>query len=162
MMPSIMFASIAEATGQLRRFASLVLTTHLCNLGITFFLVGYLGYGAIGSSVATALATAFSYPLFIWPLARKTLDLSLRHWIRETLWPGILPTLVAAPLSLVFASFFSVDTVLGLLRACTFFAIIYGLVLMLFAARAKDREDFKQVLQTAQKNVGLATPNKEK
>lgn len=142
MIPSAMFAPIAEATGKLRAFSLLVLATHLVNLALTFLLVGGLGLGAIGSCVSTAVASVLFYPLFIWPLSRKNLDIGMSGWLREVLWPGVLPALCVTPVFVVGAVFIDTGTLLGLLCVLALGGVAYVLCLRAFAARKQDVQDF--------------------
>ncbi|MFC1735270.1 lipopolysaccharide biosynthesis protein [Candidatus Hydrogenedentota bacterium] len=154
LIPSAMFASIAEATGKLRGFCLLVLATHLVNLALTFFLVGGLGLGAMGSCISTAVASAIFYPLFIWPLSRKVLELGMKHWQREVLWPGILPTLGAIPVYAIGVFVIDAKTVFGLTCTIAIGGIVSVICLYTFAAREQDLEDFARVSAEVRKRLG--------
>lgn len=153
MVPSAMFASVAEATGKLKEFCLWVLAAHGFNLALTFFLVGYLKMGAIGSCVATGVASGIFYPLFIWPLARKTLALTKRDWFQEVIWPGVLPSLCSAPVFLLGAYLLGLGTVLQLLVVLALGAVVYVVCLYAFAARDRDREDIVRVVDVARSRV---------
>ncbi len=149
MIPSLMFSSIAEATGKLREFCLLVLFANVVNLGLTFVFVAYLGFGAIGSCLATGVASAIFYPLFIWPLSRKTLGTTFREWSVEVMWFGILPSLCSAPVYLLGSYLIAPGSwfQLGLFLALG--GIVYVISLYSLAARARDREDISRSIEMA-------------
>jgi len=149
LIPSAMFASVAEATGKLRDFCLSVLIMHLFNLALTFLMVGAFKFGAIGSCVATAVASVLFYPLIIWPLSRKTLDVSMGLWFGEVLWPGVVPALAAIPVFLIGAFFIDTRTLAGLLCVLALGAAAYVICLCCVAARKEDAEDFARALAAA-------------
>ncbi len=153
LMPSAMFATVAQATARLRSFALCVVATHLLNLGLTVLFVVFLGYGALGSVFSTAIASAVFYPMFIWPLARRALDISTHRWLGESVWPGILPALVAMPAFLGLAFLVGTRTLSGLLIVLGIGSFIYVLGIYFCAARKDDRRDIMQTVGEARRLI---------
>jgi O-antigen/teichoic acid export membrane protein len=155
LVPAMIYSSISEAMGNPRNFCLLVLGTNLLNLVLTFVLVGWLQWGALGSSVASAVAPALCYPLFVWPMSRRALDIGARDWYLEVLWPGVIPALLATPFYLGAALVFGVHSVPGLFVTLALGCIAYVTFLYLFAARRADREDFARVIAAARTRAGF-------
>jgi len=155
MIPSAMFASVAEATGKLREFCLLVLAAHMVNLGLTILFVVYLQMGAIGSCVATGVASAIFYPLFIWPLSRRTLDITHGTWLREVMWPGVLPALATLPILLPAAFFLTLDSLVEVLAVLALGGIVYVVCLYAWAAQKRDREDIQRVVDAARSRLTI-------
>ena len=114
-----------------------------------------LNCAALGSSVASAVAPALCYPLFVWPMSRRALDIGARDWYLEVLWPGVIPALLATPFYLGAALVFGVHSVPGLFVTLALGCIAYVTFLYLFAARRADREDFARVIAAARTRAGF-------
>lgn len=145
-VPTVVFATIVEAIGRPRDFCLLVLGTNLINLALTLFFVGGLGYGAIGSCVATTLSAAICYPLLVWPLSRSTLSITAAEWFWEVLWPGALPAVLSTPVYLVSGRLLGSDTLPGLAGALALGGVAYVTCLYVFAARPRDLEDIRRMV----------------
>jgi len=145
-VPTVVFATIVEAIGKPRDFCLLVLGTNLLNLALTLYFVGWLGYGATGSCLATAISSAVCYPLLVWPLSRRMLDVTSRDWFREVLLPGLLPSLCAAPIYLGAAYLLNSYTIVGFAGSLALGIAAYVVCLYAFAARPRDLDDFRRLI----------------
>jgi hypothetical protein len=140
-----------EAIGKPRDFCLLVLGASVLNLVLTLVLVGWCGYGATGSCVATAVSAAICYPLLIWPLSRSTLSITNREWFGDVLWAGVLPALCSAPVYVTAGAMFGIGSLPGLLGALAMGSIVYVTCLYAFAASLRDLEDIHRMLPMIRK-----------
>lgn len=145
-VPSVVFGTIVEAIGKPRDFCLLVLGVNLFNLVLTLVLVGWFGYGVLGSCVATAVSAAIGYPLLVWPLSRSTLSITTGEWFGDVLWPGVLPALCAAPIYLGAGHILGTETIPALVGALALGCAAYVTCLYTFAARSQDRADLHRLL----------------
>lgn len=134
-----MMFNLAPATAQIRPLAWRMLVTNAANLGVTLYLVGGLGLGATGSALGTFLTFSLTHPVLMLPLGLRLADVRLRQWIRQVLFPGVLPGLCALPVWIVLQVVCQPGTWLTL-GACTVAGLaVYALVWLLFALRQDDR-----------------------
>jgi len=150
-VPSVVFGTIVEAIGKPRDFCLLVLGTNVFNLALTLLFVGWLGFGALGSCVATAVSAAICYPLLIWPLSRSTLAITRREWFGGVLWAGVLPAICAAPVYVLAGAVFGTDSVPGLLGALALGFTVYVTCLYTLAASPQDLEDIHRIVPVGRK-----------
>ena len=149
MVTSAMFASIAEAMGKLRTLCLCVVGAHTLNLILTLIFVLYLDMGAIGSCLATGVASSILYPLMVWPLARKTLCITPHSWYHDVLIPGLLPTVCSAPAYWLFGQLIGTGSIVSMVFVLALGAVAYVVSLYMFAARGQDRDDLGRVLGAA-------------
>lgn len=88
---AVLLPSLAFAKAQVRRLAIYEMIFQSANLILTLFLVGGLKWGAVGSATATLVTTTLGGLFLTVPLALKLADVSLRKWLSETFYPGIVP-----------------------------------------------------------------------
>jgi O-antigen/teichoic acid export membrane protein len=142
----VMLANTAIATAQVRLLAIWAVVVQMLNLGLTFYFVGVLKMGAVGSALATFLVLTFVWPLLNWPLGLRLAGVSWGRWFRETAFPGFLPAVVgaAACLTLKFlvhpASWLS----LGLCAAAGMGSFLAALFLL--CLRPVDKYDLRQTV----------------
>jgi O-antigen/teichoic acid export membrane protein len=144
---NVMFPHIARAKAQLRPWAIRAITIHVSNLLLTLYLVGVRKMGAVGSALGTFATCLILDPVFYWPLGLRMAGVDLRSWLRETLWPGFLPGLVAAPVWLVLQRVVQPHSWLGLALcglagAAVFLCCLFGLAL-----RDADRQDISELVK---------------
>lgn len=150
LIPSVVYGTIVDAIGRPREFCLLVLGSNLLNLMLTLLFAGWLGYGAVGSSAATALSAGLVYPLLVWPLSRRVLSITNHAWLHEVLWPGVLPALWATPVYAGAGMLLGTTTVPGLFGSLALGSVAYVTCLYVFAARPQDREDFQRMFPVRQ------------
>lgn len=143
----MMFVRIVYAKGDLRGVAIRSIIIQAGNLLLTLVLVGWYGLGAIGSATATLAAFVVGYPCLFWPLAQRTLELSWRRFFVETLFPGLLPSVVAGFAGLIVAEFVPsliARVIVGVLVCLTTYAVTVVCVM-----RPVDRADFGRIRKLA-------------
>ncbi len=91
----VMIYPVCVAMARVWAFFIASLGLQLSNFALTIYLVGWLGLGATGSALGTFISAAVWYPLVIWPLGLRVLNLPLRRFLRETLIPGLAPAVGA-------------------------------------------------------------------
>ncbi len=84
---------MAIALGRMRPMALASVAMQALNIGLTLYLVGVLGLGAIGSALGSAITAVTLQPLAELLIARRLLGIRLDHWLRRTVLPGFLPAL---------------------------------------------------------------------
>ena len=144
--PNIVVGMVATARAEIRALAVRAVIMSAINLALTLYLVGVLEMGAIGSALATFLVTIVGAPLLMWPLGLKLSGTRFGPWVRNSIVPGLIPAVAAAPvwLALRFAIppddwfLFGVDVVLG--------AVVYVGVLLRFALRPQDRTELREAI----------------
>jgi O-antigen/teichoic acid export membrane protein len=146
---NVMMPKIALATAQVRPWALRAVLAQGTNLLLTLWFVGALRMGAIGSAAGTLIVSAIGYPLLNWPLGRRLVGVSFSGWLRESLWPGLLPALAAAATWLALGTLVRPAT-WPALGACTAGGwAVYGAVLFLFALRGPDRQLVSEIWSKA-------------
>ena len=143
---NIMMSNIARAQAKIRSIVSRTIWLQLFNLLLTLYLVGVRHMGAVGSALSTFITMTFLYPVFIFPVAFRLVNLKFGTWIRETVFPGLLPAITGA-IVLILLKIFLKPTTLTLLAVCIMLGIItYGLTLILFCLQPYDRKQLSYVL----------------
>ena len=137
---------VAHATGQIRPVGLRNLGSQLVTIAVTLYVVGVVGWGAVGAAFAALIVGTISTVVLVWPLGLRLADVEFGAWVRRTLLPGLTPAaagaLVWAALKLVVAP--DTWTTLGL---CTLIgAVCYGAVLLRFCLAPKDRADLAEVI----------------
>jgi O-antigen/teichoic acid export membrane protein len=146
---NVMMPKIAPAMAQIRPWALRAALTHGANLGLTFYFVGALHMGAVGSAAATLTVGIIAQPLLNWPLGRRLVGASFSSWLRESVWPGFLPALAGA------ATWLGLDVLVRpgswlALGACAAAGwVVYATVLVLFALQAPEREALATMIARA-------------
>lgn len=137
---------VAHATGHVRPVGLRTLTSQLTTIGVTLYLVGVAGWGAIGAAFAALVVGYISTVGLVWPLGLRLADVKFDTWIRRTLFPGLAPaasaTLVWGALKLTVVP----DTWLKLGLCTLAGALCYGAILLRFCLAPKDRADLAEVI----------------
>lgn len=144
--PTLMFFRIAYARGDIGPLAIRGLLSQVLNLALTLLFVGMLQWGALGSAWATLISFISIEPFFDWPLALRTLRLSWRRFIGESLIPGLIPSAVAACVGFLLSQFLPdsspVRAAVGLPCCLIAYTITLWIVL-----RPADRADIGRIRQ---------------
>jgi len=138
---NVMMFSIAQAVGQVRSWALRGISVHLVNLLLTLYFVGKLEMGAVGSALATFLVFAVGNPLLFWPLGRRLVGLPVGAWVKDTMWPGLMPGLAGAAAWLSLQTFVHPTGWFALAVCAVSGWLVYGIVLFRFSLRGPDRAE---------------------
>ncbi len=151
---NLMLGQIASATEKVRKAALYGLFVQTTNLGITFYLVGFLGLGAVGSALATLIAACTIQPVLNWRLGREIAGVEFGDWLRRTMVPGLLPALAGSAAWLLLRWFIEPSSWLEI-GLCFFCGLaVYALVLVAFAFDGEDREDARRVTRKIRQLMG--------
>ena len=99
--PQPVIAQIALAKARNGPLALRVWVIELSTVALAFYLVTQRNMGAIGLATATLAVTAVGNPLLLWPFGLRMTETRFVDFLRETIIPGLLPALVAAPVWLL-------------------------------------------------------------
>jgi O-antigen/teichoic acid export membrane protein len=137
---------VAHATGQVRPVGVRNLASQLTTIGVTLYVVGVAGKGAVGAAFTALIVGSVATVTLVWPLGLKLADVSFKAWMRQTVAPGLAPaavgTLAWAALKLTVAP----DTWLKLGICASAGALCYGATLLRFCLAPKDRADLAEVM----------------
>ena len=142
---NVMMANIAIATAQVRTLALRAVFVQGINLVLTIYLVGVRGMGAVGSALSTFLTMVFIWPVVNYSFALRLADVSFGKWLRETIWPGLLPGLAAAAVWVILKIVVNPSSWLGLAGCVVFGLLCYVVVLLAFCLQPQDRHDLREV-----------------
>jgi O-antigen/teichoic acid export membrane protein len=142
---NVMLGQLANATAQIGSFARRELFSQAMLVVLVAFFVWYLQMGAIGCALAIIIETAITWPLLFWPLGLRMAGVRPPEWLSETIWPGLLPGLVAAVAWIGLK--FSVHPFSWLgVGACTAGGMLCYAVVLFFCLQEYDREQLRHVL----------------
>lgn len=130
---------VAYAKALVRPYALATFAVQAANLALTLYLVGVLHLGALGSALGTAITMITAYPLLMWRLSLKLANIPCGIWVRETLWPGLLPGIVAAPVWAALGYLLPATSWTILFLNCVLGGLCYIAVLFRFSLRDADR-----------------------
>ena len=139
-------ASLAAA-GEVRPYAIRQVAVQLSSSALSILLVVFLGWGAVGSAMAIAIAAGALVTSLVWPLSWRVSHADARSWLREVLLPVALPTLPSVLLCLVVKHVFGITTWIGLLGWSGVSAVLYLGLVAIFALRAEDRQDLATAIR---------------
>jgi O-antigen/teichoic acid export membrane protein len=142
-LASSMLFKLAQATARMREFSWRYLAIHLLNLALTFYLVGALKMGAVGSALATLLAYLAGRPLLEFPLALRLAEVDARTWLRRTVIPAYGPALLAAAVWTGLKLLHPPGSWLELAGYVLIGWVAYGTVLLLLFLQEEDRQDLR-------------------
>jgi membrane protein EpsK len=142
--PVKIFFSIAQAIANLRPVAIRVIVAQVCNLALTLVLVGVFNLGAVGSATATFITFAVLYPFFFWRLAIRTLNISWRRFITQTLLPGLAPTVACAVAGWMSTQFVGESSLVRVAAGVPISLIAYAITVV-FMLQPSDRADLSRI-----------------
>jgi O-antigen/teichoic acid export membrane protein len=144
---NVMFPHIARAKAEIRSWAIRAIIIHVSNLILTLYLVGVRKMGAVGSALGTFTTCLVFEPLFYWPLGLRMAGVDWRTWVRETLWPGFLPGLVAVPVWLVLQRLVEPRSWLGVVSCVLVGSAVFLFCVLRFALQDADRHDLGHLVE---------------
>jgi len=151
---SWMIWQVANATGKVRCTGLYTLVTQLSMVAATLYAVGVLRWGASGVALATFAVAVVTSFLLLWPLGLHLTDLTLQHWVRQTLIPGFVPGCAASVVWATLDIMVRPDswTRLGLCALAG--ALCYLGILLWFCLEPRDREDLINILLRIRNRAG--------
>jgi O-antigen/teichoic acid export membrane protein len=150
-----MLFPIAEATGDIRRLSIYCLAMGMLNLALTLYLVGKLEMGAIGSGLGSAISFLIFYPVLFWPLAVRIAHVRFGVWIRETMWPGLLPAMASGMVLWCLKQVVEIDNWVNLIGCVVVGVVTYAIVLWFGALEKADRAVVFKALQEVRGRFGF-------
>lgn len=141
-----MLIMLAIATGEIRATSIRVVLLQLINSALALYLVAVLKMGALGAAGATMAVQLIGRPLLLLPLGLRLAQVSPKRWLRDSFLPGYLPGLGAACLLLPLRFLKPPESWQRLAVYCILGAVVYLLIIFLFARRRGDIEDLKSVV----------------
>jgi hypothetical protein len=136
---------LAMAKARIKGVMIAALALQITNLGLTLYLVGVLGLGALGSAIATGASAATLRPAVFGCIGLRLADTRFSTWLRETALRGYLPGLAGGLVWLLLREIFPPATWVALFVLVALGAIVYLGVLWFFAAPDQDREVLRSI-----------------
>lgn len=137
---------VAHAAGNIRPVGIRNSITQLATIGVTLYLVGVAGWGAIGPAYAALAVGSVSTVLLTWPLGLTMADVKFDTWIRQTLFPGLAPAAAGAAVWTILKLTMKPDSWSRLGLCCLAGGLCYGAILVLFCLAPRDRADLSRVI----------------
>jgi O-antigen/teichoic acid export membrane protein len=150
---SEMLYRVALATAQVRGFFIAAISGSLTNVGLTVILVGYFDMGAIGAALASVAIISAWHSLIFWPMGARMVKITFARFWRETLWPAVLPAIVATAVCWVLKRLVAPDTWLQLGLCAAAGIAAYLAVLLLRGLPPEDRRDLERLLNAARNGL---------
>jgi O-antigen/teichoic acid export membrane protein len=145
---------VANAKGRIRGVGVYSLLTQLAIVGITYYAVAHLGWGAVGAALTRLAVGAVLMSAMMWPLAMSLADVTFSRWIRRTWLPGLAPGCVSAFVWGALRETVAPNTWLEV-GACTAAGLAcYVTVLLAFCLEPNDRRDLTAMLGTLRSYAG--------
>jgi O-antigen/teichoic acid export membrane protein len=137
---SLLAPLLLRAIGNIRAWALACICIHAFNFLITIYLVVFMKLGAVGCALGSLASFIAGYPFFIWALGLRAADISSKAFLKNSLFPGLLPSLITACVWFYLRQMYEVETwfELGTHFVCGWTG--YG-VLCLFILDDDDRAD---------------------
>ncbi len=145
-----MLPRMVTATASVKAFALRTIVAQTCNIGLTLYLVGALEMGAAGSALSTLLVTVILNPILIWPLGMRIAQVTFGVWMRRTMLPGLVPSIVAVAVCFLMQHWWGAQTWFDLGVCVAVSMMVYSLV-VLVVLPAEDRKDMSRLLDIVRK-----------
>ena len=139
--PNAILGMIAAAKAEVKPVAIRACVISGANLALTFYLVGALQLGAIGSALSTLIVTVVGAPALFWPLGLRLTGSNFGDWFRESIRPGLIPGLVALPVWVAVRQVWPSTGWYSLGGAFLIGALVYGLALVWGAMGREERAE---------------------
>jgi len=129
-----------------------VLASQLANLALTILFVVFLHKGANGAAIATLLALIMVEVFIVWPFCRELAHTSVQQWLGEVIYPTLVPSIIPLIICVFVKYNFGITSWNELIIVSAISAIIYILLVIVFALREQDRLDLERL---ANKHTGI-------
>jgi O-antigen/teichoic acid export membrane protein len=133
------------AIGRVREVSLIVIATSIFNVGITIYFVRNLHMGAIGSALGTLIAVIIWSLFVLWAYSLHMLQMKFTFWFRETIWPGMVPSVVAGIFAFGWHSWMQPKTLPDLLLAAALVMSVYLACIVLFFLDETESRQLKQL-----------------
>ena len=147
--PQPVLAQLVAALDKTKPAAIRNVTIEVTAVLAVLFSVVVLESGAIGVATALACVGWVGHPLLVWTLGLKLTGGTWGSWWRQTLWPGMLPAMVAMPACLGIRAVLVPDTWFELVAAGAVSSVVYLATLLLFCLQPSERKDVAGMLARA-------------
>jgi O-antigen/teichoic acid export membrane protein len=148
---------VANPTGRVRGVSLLMLVGQLANLGLTFYLVGHLHLGAIGSALATFITDILNYCFGYIPLGLRIAGITSRRWLTEVIVPCLIPGFCGVFVWGAAKNLFQPDSPVQLLSCITAGAVCYAGAVLFLSAQPQEQAYLRTVLVRLLARRGLRT-----
>lgn len=142
---TLLLARIAEATASIRLFSLYAVAMSAANLALSFWFVIGLDAGAVGTAAGRLVAS-----LLVWPLVAHLglvlAGVTLRQWLHETVWLGLLPGLLGAVVWLTMKAVLPPGDWLTLAFNAIVGGAVYAATLLGLCLRPPERDDLRRLL----------------
>ncbi len=156
--PQAPISAIAFARGHSRPVALCATAIELATIALGTYLVLVADLGPLGMAIAVLAASVVGQPLLFWPLGRAMTRSRFAPWVRTTLIPGLVPSLIATPVWLATWWWSPPQTWLALGAHVALGAAVYCGAIYLFCLNASERADLAKVTGRLRRAVGLSRP----
>lgn len=130
-----MISKLSVAQGNVKPIAIRSVITQGVNVLITIYLVAALRLGAMGSAVASLVATATLQIGFDFALAYRMIRIRPKELFRNSIIPGFLPAILSTGVFLVIRAIDSPDTWFKILLYSAAGELVYIALIMAFSTR---------------------------
>ena len=151
---NILFSPIAYASGRIRALSAVSTGMNFVNLMLTFYLVGYLRMGAVGSALATFCASTALWSLFISPMAIRFLGIRVSQCWHEAWLPGGLPSLISVPVWILLQETIYPSTWLMLGLEWLLGCVVYVIAAASLSLKQADWRDMRHLASSARGFLG--------
>ncbi len=153
--PVVAQVALAQAKNKpltIRTFAIEALTA----LSIWYAIAA--GYGPTGVALTIVIVGAITTPLLHWTVGLELTRSTFGAFFRETILPGMIPTVVAFPIAYALHVFFSPSTWIALGLQCALVEAVYVGVILAFCLNPSERADLRKVLAKARSFLSGSRP----
>jgi len=139
---------IIVATAKNKAFMIITALSQSLNLLLTFYFVGFLHLGAVGSALGTFIAGSIVTIFGFFPLSFKIVNITMPDFIKETILPGIIPWVGAAVVWIILKGLIHPSNWIAL-GCCVFLGmIVYIIILFIWCLQPVDRADLQIIMKT--------------
>jgi len=138
--PTSLLPLLVMAKARVRPFTLGVLITVLGAVGLIFYFVAVLDYGAVGATLALTVATLVSQVAYFWPLQLRIAEARFSAFLTETLVRGVTPAIAAAVVGFAAKEFLIVDGWVELFAAAALCSLVYLITLVTLCLNRSDRQ----------------------
>lgn len=143
--------AVAAAIGEMRGIAVRMLAVQSANVAVGLVVVSQLQQGAIGLALSGVVVTLAMESVVVWGYCRKLVSADVRLWLREVVFPTVLPAIVPLIFCATAEHYVTLDSWFLLIGLSAVSALLYAVLVLLFGLRPQDRRELVSVMQTVVK-----------
>ncbi len=143
---NVMLSHLAMATGKVRQFSLQVLFNQGISLALSAMLIWRADMGAVGAAIGASVVLTVMQPLVMWRMGCRMAGVTFKQWVKITVIPGVIPSLVGLPGWLAMKMLLSPESWGDLIVAVVPGAVLFLAGLLFFSLSAVDRSDLKKIL----------------